>query len=235
MLRNLAYIYLFIFCQLNHTFSYISGFFFFSVNNPISQKRWKGQILKRMFYGIQFEEEHLHQTHGIITLKSDISHIYGVIVSVIVRRVKKPWYNWIAYACTLCVLNSAVTECGKRLVCAREEGCGVPACMVKHVNECQKIFHNSAHTLEQQFRLINAIGTWERPGVITNGSCRHQGIGVSLSLVPLCQMLLLCFGYHHQNCSYGHWHYYYYHWHYNCNHHYHHNHHCLFKQCASCW
>lgn len=35
-----------------------------------------------MFYGIQFEEEHLHQTHGIITLKSDISHIYGVIVSV---------------------------------------------------------------------------------------------------------------------------------------------------------
>lgn len=82
----------FIYCQLNHTFSYISGVLF-SENNPISQKRSKGQILKRMFYGIQFEEEHLHQTHGIITLKSDISHIYGVIVSVIVRRVKKPWYN----------------------------------------------------------------------------------------------------------------------------------------------
>lgn len=82
----------FIYCQLNHTFSYIPGVLF-SENNPISQKRSKGQILKRMFYGIQFEEEHLHQTHGIITLKSDISHIYGVIVSVIVRRVKKPWYN----------------------------------------------------------------------------------------------------------------------------------------------
>lgn len=44
-----------------------------------------------MFYGIQFEEEHLHQTHEIITLKSDISHIYGVIGSVVVRKVKKTY------------------------------------------------------------------------------------------------------------------------------------------------
>lgn len=104
-----------------------------------------------MFYGIQFEEEHLHQTHGIITLKSDISHIYGVTACVIVHRVKK----------NICIcLHSlrAVTKCGKLLVCAREEGCRVPACMVKHVNECQKIVHKSAHTLEQQFSLINAIG-----------------------------------------------------------------------------
>lgn len=35
--------------------------------------------------------------------------------------------------------------------------------MVRHVNECQKIFHNSAHTLEQQFRLVNAIAGRERP------------------------------------------------------------------------
>ncbi len=103
-----------------------------------------------MFYGIQFEEDHLHQTHGIITLYHDISHIYGVIACVIVHRIKKTY----AYAYSLC----AVTKCGKLLVCAREEGCRVPACMVKHVNECQKIFHNSAHTLEQQFSLINAIG-----------------------------------------------------------------------------
>lgn len=73
------------FFQLNHTFSYISVFFFCE-NKQISQNK----ILKRMFYGIQFEEEHLHQTHGIITLKSDISHIYGVIACVIVHRVKKP-------------------------------------------------------------------------------------------------------------------------------------------------
>ncbi len=117
---------------------------------------WKSICTKHMDYHIK---------------KWYFSHLWCYCLCYCAQSEKNVVSNWIAYACTLCVLNSAVTECGKLLVCAREEGCRVPACMVKHVNECQKIFHNSAHTLEQQFSLINAIGMWERPCVITSGSC----------------------------------------------------------------